>query len=222
MRVLFRSNGATGGFTPNPATTSSTLSVSTSPSTPTGTYTLTITGVGGSLTRTTTVTLVVNAPPNFTLSAAPASRTVTQGGSTSYAVTISPTGGFTDQVTLSVSGLPTGATGSFTPNPATASSTPSLTTTPRTTTVTLVVNAPPNFTLSAAPASRTVGGLLGRSTSYSVTISSIGGFTGQVTLSVSGLPNGATGSFTPNPATASSTLSVTTGLVTLPGTYTLT
>ncbi|PYN14054.1 MAG: hypothetical protein DME05_16625, partial [Candidatus Rokuibacteriota bacterium] len=72
------------------------------------------------------------------------------------------------------------------------------------------------------PASRTVGGLLGRSTSYSVTISSIGGFTGQVTLSVSGLPNGATGSFTPNPATASSTLSVTTGLVTLPGTYTLT
>jgi len=102
--------------------------VSTSPSTPTGTYTLTITGVSGSLTHTTTVTLVVNAPADFTLSAAPASRTVTQGGSTSYAVTISPTGGFSDQVTLSVSGLPNGATGSFTPNPATASSTLSVTT----------------------------------------------------------------------------------------------
>jgi len=48
---------------------------------------------------------------------------VTQGNSTSYAVTISPTGGFTDQVTLSVSGLPKDATGSFTPNPATMSST---------------------------------------------------------------------------------------------------
>ncbi|PYN73367.1 MAG: hypothetical protein DMD97_21225, partial [Candidatus Rokuibacteriota bacterium] len=70
--------------------------------------------------------------PDFTLSAAPSSRTVTPGGSTSYDVTISPTGGFTDQVTLSVSGLPTGATGSFTPNPATASSTLSVTTSPST------------------------------------------------------------------------------------------
>src|SRR5207244_12397935 len=90
-----------------------------------------------------------------------------------------------------------------------------------TTTVTLVVNTPPDFTLSAAPASQTVG-LLGGSTSYSVTISPTGGFTGPVTLSVSGLPTGANGSFTPNPATTSSTLSVTTNPITLPGTYTLT
>src|SRR5207247_740191 len=58
--------GATGSFTPNPATTSSTLSVTTSTSTPVGTYTLTITGVSGSLTRTTTATLVVTAPADFT------------------------------------------------------------------------------------------------------------------------------------------------------------
>jgi len=122
--------GATGTFTPNPATTSSALSVTTTPSTPTGTYTLTISGVSGSLTRTTTVRLVVNAPPNFTLSAAPASRTVggLLGRSTSYSVTISPTGGFAGQVTLSVSGLPTGATGGFTQNPATGSSALSVTT----------------------------------------------------------------------------------------------
>ena len=37
-----------------------------------------------------------------------------------------------------------------------------------------------------------------------VTISPSGGFNGQVTLSVSGLPGGAGGTFTPNPATASS------------------
>jgi len=176
--------------------------------------------------------------PDFTLSASPSSRTVTPGGSTSYDVTISPTGGFTDPVTLSVSGLPT--TGSFTPNPATASSTLSVTTSPstplgaytltitavsgsltHTTTVTLVVYTPPDFTLSAAPASRTVG-LLGGSTSYSVTIGPTGGFTDPVTLSVSGLPSSANGSFTPNPATTSSTLSVTTNPITLPGTYTLT
>ena len=49
---------------------------------------------------------------------------MTGGSSTSYSVTIGPTGGFTGQVTLSVSGLPGSADGSFTPNPATASSTP--------------------------------------------------------------------------------------------------
>src|SRR5439155_11893459 len=68
--------------------------------------------------------------------------------------------------------------------------------------------AVPGFTLSASPSSQTVAP--GRSTNYSVTISPTGGFSGQVTLSVSGLPGGATGKFTPNPATASSTFSVTT------------
>ena len=62
----------------------------------------------------------------------------------------------------------------------------------------------------------------GGGTSYSVTISPTGGFTGQVMLSVSGLPSGANGSVTPNPATASSTLSVTTSPSTPTGTYTLT
>ena len=73
-------------------------------------------GVNGSLTRTATATLVVNQPPDFTLSASPSSRTVgLLGGSTSY--TINPTGGFTGQVMWSVSGLPSGANGSRTPRP---------------------------------------------------------------------------------------------------------
>jgi hypothetical protein len=53
---------------------------------------------------------------------------VAQGGATSYGVTISPTNGFSGQVSLSVSGLPTGAIGTFTPNPATTSSTMAVTT----------------------------------------------------------------------------------------------
>src|SRR5207249_946006 len=118
--------------TPNPATASSTLSVTTSPTTPTGTYTLTITGVSGSLTHTTTISLVVNPTSEERLVGTQASQTVPQGGSTSYSVTISPTRGDTGQVTLSVSGLHTGANGSFTPNPATASSTLSVTTSPTT------------------------------------------------------------------------------------------
>src|SRR5439155_627026 len=121
-------SGANSGFTPNPAMASSTLSVTTSTSTPTAAEPRAVTGVNGSLTHTATVSLVVSARPDFTLSASPASHTVPQGGSTSYSVTISPTGGFTGQVTLSVSGLPSGANASFTPNPATASSTLSVTT----------------------------------------------------------------------------------------------
>src|SRR5207245_9684619 len=76
--------------------------------------------------------LSVHSSPTRSSSDLPASQTVPQGGSTSYGVTISPTGGFTGQVTLSVSGLPSGANGGFTPNPATASSTLSATTSPTT------------------------------------------------------------------------------------------
>jgi peptidoglycan/xylan/chitin deacetylase (PgdA/CDA1 family) len=70
--------------------------------------------------------------PDFMLVASPAMQAVAPGGSTSYAVTVSPTNGFSSAVALSVSGLPSGATGSFTPNPATASSTLSVTTDPST------------------------------------------------------------------------------------------
>src|SRR5439155_271483 len=82
------------------------------------------------------------------------------------------------------------------------------------------INPTTNFTIAASPSSQTV--TRGGSTSYAVTISPTGGFTGQVTLNVSGLPSGAGGSFAPNPATASSTLSVSTNATTPTGTYTLT
>src|SRR5207247_1957526 len=107
---------------------SSSLSVTTSTSTPTGAYTLTITGINGALARKSAVSLEVSPPPDFTLGASPSTQTVTAGASTSYNVTIGPTGGFSGQVNLSVSGLPSGASGSFTPNPATASSSLSVTT----------------------------------------------------------------------------------------------
>jgi len=176
---------------------------------------------------------------DFTLSASPSSRTVAAGTSTSYTVTSNATGGFTDPVSLSVTGLPAGAAGSFAPNPTTTSSALSVTTsisTPagsypvtitgtsgtltHTTTVTLVVNPPPDFTLGASPPNQTV--MAGTSSSYGVTIAPISGFTGAVTLSASGLPAGASGSFTPNPATTSSTFSVTTSTTTPAGTFTVT
>jgi serine protease AprX len=56
---------------------------------------------------------------------------------------------------------------------------------------------------------------------YVVTITPGNGFTGTVTLSVSGLPSRASGSFSPNPATTSSTLTVNTSNGTTVTTYTL-
>ncbi len=72
--------------------------------------------------------------PDFSLAATPASQTVTAGAGTDYTVTVTPSGGFAGTVTFSVSGLPTGADGSF--NPAAVSgagsSTLSVTTSPGT------------------------------------------------------------------------------------------
>jgi hypothetical protein len=64
-------------------------------------------------------------PPtgDFSISASPSKRTVARGSSTTYAVAIAPSGGFGDPVNLAVTGLPSGATASFSPNPATTTST---------------------------------------------------------------------------------------------------
>jgi len=59
------------------------------------------------------------ASPDFSLSVSPASQTVAAGASTTYNVTITPAGGFGGSVALSLSGLPSGASGSFSPSTAT-------------------------------------------------------------------------------------------------------
>jgi hypothetical protein len=82
----------------------------------------TVTATSGGVSGTATVT--VTAPvADFSMTASPPSRSVKQGAAASYVVTITPIGAFSGSVALSVSGLPAGATASFTPNPATGSST---------------------------------------------------------------------------------------------------
>jgi hypothetical protein len=61
--------------------------------------------------------------PDFSLTLLPPGRAVAPGGSTTYAVGIARQGGFTGSVALSVTGLPAGTTGVFSPNPATSTST---------------------------------------------------------------------------------------------------
>jgi len=63
-------------------------------------------------------------PPaqSFTLSAGPTSLSITRGRSGSDTITVIPAGGFSGPVTLSVSGVPSGVSASFSKNPATNSS----------------------------------------------------------------------------------------------------
>lgn len=77
-----------------------------------------------------------------------------------------------------------------------------------------------DFAVVVAPTGRSV--IRGGSTNYTLTITPSDGFTGSVSLSESGLPGGATASFGPNPATSSSTLSVTTTGATATGSFPVT
>jgi hypothetical protein len=79
-----------------------------------------------------------------------------------------------------------------------------------------------DFSLSAAPASQTI--VPGTSTSYTVTVAPLNGFTGTVAFSVTGLPSGAAAAFNPASVTTSgsTTMSVSTSAATPQGSYPLT
>ena len=182
------------------------------------------------------------ATPDYSLSASPSSQTVAPGAGTSYTVTVTPSGGFNGTVNFGVSGLPAGAGASF--NPASVntsgSSTMSITTsttTPigsylltitgtsgslsHTTSVTLVVtNANADFVLSATPSTQSVS--RNASTTYTVKVTTSGGFNGTIGFTVSGLPSGATASFNPPTVTAPGTTTMTVTAGRTRGTFPLT
>lgn len=238
-------SGVTATFGTNPTTSTSVVTLTATSSATTGTFTVTITGTSGSLTHTTTISLRVNpvTSPNFSLSASPSSVTVVQGNTGNTTISVTPSGGFTGSVTLSASGLPSGVTATFGTNPTTSTSVLTFTasataatgtatvtingtsgTLSHSTTVTLTVNsaAQADFTISDSPSSITVTrGTTGHST---VTIGAVNGFTGTVSLSVSGQGSRVTASFSPSSVTGSgtSTLSVHASNRATRGTRTLT
>ena len=120
------SDGTTSNVVP-PNLDSAMLTIQTASNTPKGKSTPDIKATSGTLKHTTSVTLEVEpaAKPNFALAASPASQTVLQNGQTSYTATVTRTGGFGDPVSLKVTGLPKGATASWSPSstvPGTSSS----------------------------------------------------------------------------------------------------
>jgi uncharacterized membrane protein len=231
-------------LTPSVVTTAGTsqLAISTLATAAPGSYSLAVTGTSGSTSHASSVTLVVSAPPDFGLGVTPSSRTASAGTNATYSVSVSTVNGFTGSVTLALSGLP-GSVGAATFTPATVSgagtsqltiqtsaSAPSgsypltVTGTSGATThsaaVTLVV-AVRDFAVSASPASVTI--YRGQTASYTVTVSTLGGFTGNVTLALSGAPSSTSVSWTGNPVTApgNATLRVRSTGSTPRGTFTL-
>ncbi|HUC30373.1 MAG TPA: hypothetical protein VMR80_12335 [Candidatus Acidoferrum sp.] len=98
----------------------STLTVQTASITPATLYTLTITGTDttGSPVHQTTVLLTVKSaapPPDFSISAAPSSRTISRGSRATYTVTVGSVNGFSGSVGLSVSGCPSASSCTFSP-----------------------------------------------------------------------------------------------------------
>src|SRR5437667_384837 len=93
-----------------------------------GTYvtTFTVTDNVG-LTDPNPPTRTITVQPDFSLSASPASRTVVQGGGTSFTATVTAGTGFSGTVTFSVSGLPRRANASFNPSSVTTSGSSTLT-----------------------------------------------------------------------------------------------
>jgi len=91
---------------------------------PTGNYTLYVVTNG---IRSNGEPVTVQSTPDFSLSANPSSLTVAQGNSGTSTITITPLNGFTGSVSLSASGVPSGVTAQFSPNPATSTSVLTLT-----------------------------------------------------------------------------------------------
>ncbi len=187
--LLWRSVGFSGNvkleLSTNSGTSWSTIIASTGN---TGTYSWTIPNSPSASNRIRVSDAVDGSPkdasdanfsiPDFTIGGTPSSRVIDIGASTSYTVNLSYLYGFAHPLALSVSGLPTGASASFTTNPVnppatsstmnvnTTGSTPAGTYTltiqgvgsqTHTTTVTLVVNAAPSaFNLSSPANGSTV------------------------------------------------------------------
>jgi hypothetical protein len=163
------------------------------------------------------------AVPDFAISVAPVSpENIAAGATATTTVTLTPANGFSAAVTLSCSGLPAGASCSFTP-PAipggsgasavtitTGASAPASTyfvsvvgtsttrthATLKTLTVTGAPPTPPDFSLApASTATATV--TAGKAATYTLSLAAAGGFSGNVALSCSGAPATATCSVSP-------------------------
>ncbi len=227
-------SGLPTGVTVSPATLSLTPGVSlpltltaassATTTTATVTFTTTVNGQTASTQGSLSVQAASGPPPGFSLSVMPATVTLTANGTAAtVSVLATPQSGFSSNVPVAITGLPTGVTAqpsSLTLTPGTAatltltaatgtgagSSTATLTGTSggltHTASLAITVTAPappqPDFSLAVSPQSLslTIGGA---GQPVQLTATALNGFTGTASVALSGLPAGVTA----NPATVS-------------------
>ncbi|HZU31519.1 MAG TPA: protease pro-enzyme activation domain-containing protein, partial [Candidatus Angelobacter sp.] len=117
--------------------------------------------------------------PDFSLSASPASVSVTQGSTATSTITVTDLNGFTGSATLSASGLPSGVTAAFGTNPTTSTS---------------VVTFTASSTATVGTATVTITGTSGtltHTTTISLTVNATGG-TGSQLIVNGGFETGTT------------------------------
>jgi hypothetical protein len=217
-------SGLPSGVTVSPATTTMTVGTSTTftltaaSDAALGTTTIKVYGSSGTLSTSASVALTVTAGtapsnPDFTLTTAPSTLTLTQGASGQLTLSSAAIDGFSGTIAVVVNGLPTGVTAS----PATISLTP---TTPVVVTLTAASDAPatampvgvsfvgtsgtlshtatiqlsispavPDFTITATPNTLTVPQGT-QNSQVQIGVTGIAGFAGNVMFTVTGTPTG--------------------------------
>jgi hypothetical protein len=184
---------------------------------------------------------------DFSIGASPNAVSVVSGSAATSTISTAVVSGVAEAVDLSASGVPAGATASFSPPSVSAGGSATVTldsgtaapgtytvtvngtaaSATHSTTITFTVTAPPppdEFSVSVSPASATVAA--GSSTSFTVSTAIVSGNAQTISLSVTGLPAGVTGSFSPTSVTAGGsatlTLSAATSAPAATSTFTIT
>lgn len=182
-------------------------------------------------------------PPAIALALSVPTLTLLQGQNATVTVTITRTN-YNANVELLAESLPAGVTAVFSPAALAGSSASSILTLAasataapgpatltvrargnsvdeQTATLNLTVNVAGSYSLTMSPAAMSVA--QGATASATVNLNRVGGFAGDVALTVSGAPSGVTATLDPAPVTGNSaTLSVTAGTTVAPGSFTLT
>jgi fibronectin type 3 domain-containing protein len=211
------------------------------------TYTYQVSALDTAGNQSTRASVSVTTPTSsdFSITANPNSATVTAGNAVTSTIVTAVTSGSPQTLTLSATGLPSGASASFAPATINAgqSSTMTITTggsTPagsstvqvtatagaaaHSTTVALTVTAAQSndFAMSVSPASLTIAA--GQAGTATVTTAVASGSAEAITLSCAGQPSGVSVTLAPTSVTAgaSSTMTVSVGSGVTPGTYPLT
>jgi hypothetical protein len=238
-------SGVTALFTPAtiaaPGSGTSTLTLSIATTATTGVSTFTVTAAGGTITRSVNVQLIITAPPTFTLGVTYPSYTLMAGSSMTQTVSSTPLYGYSSNIQLTAT-APTGinvslsattirgayGTSTISIQPAitlaagtyaiTVTGTDPVTTNTQTATISLIV-ATVTTTIS-----NTMTVLPGSSSSAVVTTAATS-YTGNVVLSLSGLPPGVSYTFSPTSivgGSGTSTLTLTYNSVTAGGSFPVT